>query len=208
MEKAPDGNSRPRPRRLNKDRATLAGSAAYELQSLSYWRRRPLYRMGGMPDPSAALRLGLTTLAVLSLGVASAACQGDRPTADGSMLTALEADALASSKPAGGELVVNLREEGIPGNKRVPARLLRVFAFRDSAHADSGRNAVLDIAVDGGWKLHQSGKGDTENVYFGGKRLPTGPAMVEIRQYDEHGVDKVSIRLEHTECPRILCGDG
>jgi hypothetical protein len=99
----------------------------------------------------------------------------------------------------GGELVVNLREEGIPGNKRVPARLLRVFAFRDSAHADSGRNAVLDIAVDGGWKLHQSGKGDTENVYFGGKRLPTGPAMVEIRQYDEHGVDKVSIRLEHTE---------
>jgi len=160
-----------------------------------------------MPRVQLLLCWALPAIAATSVGFALAGCQSNQQSADKETLAALEMDPLASFRPAGAIILVDLRAGGITGNKPVPARLLRVFGFKDSGDADGGRRAAVDAASTEGWDIGPSNRPSRAKAYFGAKSLPTGHAMVEIRQYKEEGVDKLSIRLEHTPCPSILCGD-
>ena len=68
----------------------------------------------------------------------------------------LEADPVASTAPAGGELVTS-REEGARGGgllgKPSPAQVLRIYSFESEAVARRGMAGLQHEAEDAGWEL-------------------------------------------------------
>ena len=141
--------------------------------------------------------------AVALIGSATSCQSGGKQRGDDPTLEALVREPVATLKLPGGKVVVDVRAEAITGGKSIPARILRVFAFGTPARARAGRTAAVNAAVADGWDIT---RGPRPTALFGAKTLASGPAMLVIQQYNEDGIDKVSIRLEHIRCPSTLCG--
>jgi hypothetical protein len=150
--------------------------------------------------------------AVVVLAVAAllaAACQGDggpEPDVAEPKLAALDEELLSTMGLPGGRLVLNTRlEEGTALGKPVDAQILRVFAFQEPERADEGREVAIDAAVASGWTMSRKPEFPGTPIY-GAKTLATGGATVAIGRYEDEGVHKVSIQLEHMPCPKERCG--
>jgi hypothetical protein len=133
-------------------------------------------------------------------------CRGaTEDTEPGPELQSLRAEPLARLKLPGGELVLDTElEDDVALGKPISAQVLRVFSYDHLLPARAGRTAAIEAARESGWELGPA-RGPREAL-FGAKALPTGDATLVIHEYREDAAFKVSIKLEHTQCPAVQCG--
>ena len=125
---------------------------------------------------------------------------------DDPKLIALKQDEMATYRPPGGRMVLNLGlpEGGSIGEPSL-ARIVRLFSYRNPEQAERARAATVQAAQATGWKLNL--EGNDESPVFGRKRIATGGITLIIGWYKEkaNGRYQVSISLEHQPCGRGRC---
>jgi hypothetical protein len=141
-------------------------------------------------NPVVGVRVVPAAIAVLVL---VAGCGGS---AD-SRLDVLELEQLASFVAPGGTIE--------DGHSFSDGEISRVFAYEDTAAAETGREAAIEAARASGWELTFDGDGPGDPI-FGAKELSTGDIRLVIGQYEEGDIVKVSIRLELGSCARCRPG--
>jgi len=151
----------------------------------------------------AVSRISRVALVALIAGAIVAGCgyEKEDPTKDPN-LVALKQEKMATFTP-GGRLVGQVDVPQSTFYKPNVAHTTRLFAFTDAERARRGRVAAIEAAQASGWKLNLEGA--DESPIFGRKRLATGGITLIIGWYEEEGVHRVSIWLEHQPCGRGRC---
>jgi hypothetical protein len=138
---------------------------------------------------------------------AAPACQAEEKRVDTRKLASLEADPLAVLTFPGGELVSQLsQDEHTSLGKPIVAQLRRVFAFRSTTGARAAQAKALAAAREAGWRMNVTSH-PLPSWLYGSKGLATGPATLIIHRFEQDGMQKMSVSLEHVRCPDALCGD-
>ena len=123
-----------------------------------------------MTHRAVGVGVGVALCAVLALG----GCGDDQ-------VDALEADPIAATIPAGGELVTS-REEGARNGgllgKPSPAKVLRIYAFDSETAARRALGELLREAEDAGWEITSVTPGD--RGFSATRQLASGTAMLGV----------------------------
>jgi len=162
------------------------------------------------------LLLGLVLVAALSVVGCDVVDPGTDPHKDlmkDPKFVALKREKMATFRPPGGRIVLSSQlREGSSFGKPNDAQITRVFAYSDVKRARRGRQAAIDAAVASGWKLtferedpDELRADRREGLVFGGKTLSTGGITLIIGAYEDEGVHRVSISLEHQKCGKGRC---
>jgi hypothetical protein len=128
---------------------------------------------------------------VLASLVGGACVRGVEP-----KLAALKQEVMASLDLPGGRFDHQTEDEAHTAlGKPVYAHINRVFAFDDRAAAAAAVQMAIEAAESTGWVMEADEvPGDPVD---GAKTLETGAAIIGIALYQQDGIFKVSIRLEH-----------
>jgi hypothetical protein len=121
------------------------------------------------------------------------------------MLQALKQDPMATFRPAsGGRIVLESEAPYDTFYKTTCAHVVRIFAFRSTKRARAVRLEAIDAARASGWRMYPRPE-TPDGLIFGTRKLATGPATLTVNAYDDEGLYKVSVWLEHIRCYPHQC---
>jgi hypothetical protein len=118
-------------------------------------------------------------------------------------LAKLEKEQLARITFRRGKLVSRLQvEEHTSLGKPVPAKIYRVFRFRNGEDAREAQLRALVAARATGWQVNRR-KDELPNWLYGAKAGMT----LYIHRFEEDRVHKLSLSLFSIACPEALCSE-